>query len=195
MKSSINRVTRVRWKWLFGVVFVVYGAWALVQRWVFWHWESDWKIADLLVEPGSLLLGTWLTLAAWRGTRERLAYGTVAVDMDPRPARAGAALALAVRVASGIKVGDPVQLTLVCHLAEPDSDGVNYSQRWRLERVVAAASPGPWEQGVTVTTSFDLPATASAERPTGPNYEVLTLHLSHVGGLDREFALDWHWQG
>lgn len=195
MSSSIDHVTRVRWKWLFGIAFVVYGAYALVQRWIFWRWDSDWKITDLLVEPGSLLLGTWLIVAALRGTRERLSYGAVTVRTSPCPARPGMAMELVVQLPSGIAAGEVVQLALVRHLAEPDSDGVNYTQRWRLERDVAAESIGSAGQGVTVKTSFELPPTPAEQIPTGQNYELLTLHVSHPRGLDREFALDWHWQG
>jgi len=195
MSASIGHVTRVRWKWLFGIAFVVYGAWALVQRWIFWRWDSDWQIIDLLVEPGSLLLGTWLITAALHGTRERLSYGVVTVQASPRPARPGTALELVVQLPSGIAAGETVQLALVCHLAEPDSDGVNYTQRWRLERDVAAESTGVATEGVMVKASFDLPPTSSEPIATGQNYELLTLHVSHARGLEREFALDWRWQG
>ncbi len=186
--KSISHVTRVRWKWLFGVVFVVYGVYALVQRWIFWQWDNDWKITDLALEPAALLLGAWLLRAATQGTRERLSYGAVAVQMSPSPARADTQVELVLRVPSGLAAGEHVQLALVCHFAEPDSDGVNYTQRWRLEQDVATE---PVERGVVASTSFDLPATAKEHLPTGQNYEVLTLHLSHPDGLDREFALDW----
>lgn len=186
--KPVSHVTRVRWKWLFGVVFVAYGACTLVQRWIFWQWDSDWKITDLLIEPGSLLLGAWLIRAAIQGTRERLSYGTVTVQMSPSPARGGMPVEFVLRVPSGLAAGARVQLALVCQFAEPDSDCVNYTQRWRLEQDVAAE---PAASGVLVKASFDLPATGKAHIPTGQNYEVLTLHLSHAGGLDREFALDW----
>lgn len=188
LSKPISHVTRVRWKWLFGILFIAYGAYALVQRWIFWQWDSDWQIVDLLVEPGSVLLGAWLVVAAMRGTRERLNYGSVVIQMNPSPAHGGMPVEFVLRVPSGLAAGEQMQLALVCQCAEPDSDGVNYTQRWRLEQAVAAEMA---VRGVVVKASFDLPATATAHIPTGQNYEVLTLHVSHSGGLDREFALDW----
>lgn len=192
MTKPVAHVTRVRWKWLFGVVFVVYGVYALTQRWVFWRWDYDWKLADLAVEPGALLLGAWLVRAALHGTRERLQYGAVTMRMNPVQAQPGVPLELVLNIPSGVAPGEQLQLTLVCQVAEPDSDGVNYAQRWRLQRnVVAEVAP----DGVAVKASFDLPATPPEQVPKGQNYEVLTLHASHAGGMDREFALDWRWQG
>ncbi len=189
--KPVSHVTRVRWKWLFGVVFVIYGVYALVHRWIFWQWDSDSKIADLAVEPGALLLGIWLIRAAVQGTRERLSYGAVTVRMNPSPAHPGAPIDL-VLLASGVAAGEFVQLALVCQLAEPDGDDVNYTHRWRMEQDVVAQAEA---QGIEIRARFELPATAPAQVETGQNYEVLTLHVSHAGGLDREFSLDWRLNG
>ncbi len=186
--KSISHVTRVRWQWPFGIAFVAYGVSALVKRWIFWNWGGDWQIVDLAVEPGAVLIGWWLVRAAMLGTRERLKYGAVVGQMSPNPARPEVPFDLVLRVPSGIEPGERLQLALVCQFAEPDSDGVNYTERWRMERAGVAQAG---VQGVEVRERFEPPETAAGQFPSGQNYEVVTLHVSHAGGLDREFKLDW----
>ncbi len=194
MTKPVAHVTRLRWKWLFGVVFLVYGLYAMIQRWVLWRWGGDWNLADLAVEPFALVLGVWLVRAALSGTLARLRYGAVTLRAAPTPVRSGQPIDISLDIASGIAAGDSVELVLVCQLAEPDSDGVNYTERWRLAQTVAATSTRADGSAIFAAT-FQMPKTPIESRPTGQNFEVLTLHATHRNGLEREFRLDWHGRG
>ena len=183
-----KHVSRVRWKWIFGPTLLLYGAYSLVERWIFWRWGADWQIVDLLVEPAAVLLGVWISKEALRGAAERIKYGSVTVKVAPMPVVAGNSCEATVRLSRGMKAGEPLDITLECERLVPDSDGVERQRLWILkERVNAQAGNGVMA-GTIAIGRFNVPRSDSKVEADG-SYEQLTLHVDAPGGLKREFVL------
>jgi hypothetical protein len=106
----------------------------------------------------------------------------------PQVLSGGVSAHVSILVPSGLVVGERVSLLLVCQLVEPIGDERQYSEQWRVQHHGVAELTA---EGVVVNANFDLPKTVSDPPLTGENYEMLTLHVRHGGGLDREFVLDW----
>jgi hypothetical protein len=189
--QTAKHVSRVRWKWIFGVPFFLFGVYSLIKRWLFWQWDADWKIADLLVEPGLVLLGAWLCKAALTGTLERMKYGSVSAQATPAPVRAGQPCSVSVLIPAGMGAGETINLLLECELVVPDDDGAERTRIWQLRQTsVTQAAPGI-ASGVVAKALFDMPQSLGDVEAKDGRYETLTLHASSRSGLERELLIAW----